>query len=337
MSHVLTCYVGCGDQTRCLQRTKCFPRRYMDPSFHRGQVDDRTMGVMSQQWETGIWALAAFCAQDADGYVLAQGLLWGPCRGCTRLVPILPDDVYELLRARCLVSGCGGQVDAVPVFSYTGLQDASFVLRRLAGGMRVCPFLRDFKEAQLQTPGMHCTGSIAKKVLSLILECVNTKNNDVDRDAIHVLTLRSSTADMYLRHWREMIAAAIVCPDVVGCAPVNKCWRLLLQLTQMLNAAWRTADLDKDAEVREGAASIMELTANLMAPLYELLKPLDRLTADSGVHTLYLHAAVAHLRGELGRNRAPVAHLVDDKVEAHLRASSRYGPTMHLVCRSSRT
>jgi len=37
-----------------------------------------------------------------------------------------------------------------------------------------------------------------------------------------------------------------------------------------------------------------------------------------------MHAAVAHLRGQLGRHRAPVAHLFDDNVEAHLRASSRY-------------
>jgi len=190
--------------------------------------------------------------------------------------------------------------------------------------MRGYPFLRGFSNVQLQVPGMHCTGSIAKKVLSLILECVNTNNNDVGRAAIHMLTLRSSTADMYFRHWREMVAAAIVCPDVVGGSPVDKCWRLLLQMTQLLNAAWRTAEGDKDATVREGAAAIMELTANLMAPLYEVLKPLDPRTADSGVHTLYLHAAVAHLRSRLGANRTAVAHLVDDNVEAHLRASSRY-------------
>jgi len=61
-----------------------------------------------------------------------------------------------------------------------------------------------------------------------------------------------------------------------------------------------------------------------MAPLYEVCKPLDVRTADVGVHTAYLNVAVAQLRGHLGRNRTAVAHLPDENVEAHLRASSRY-------------
>jgi len=190
--------------------------------------------------------------------------------------------------------------------------------------MRGYPFLRGFSNVQMQSPGMQYTGSIAKKVLSLILELVNTNTNKVGRAAIHKLTLRSSTADMYFRHWREMVAAAIVCPAVFGGAPVEKCWRLLLRLTQLLNAAWRSAEGDKDATARESAAATTELPADLMAPLYDVLKPLDPRTADSGVHTLYFHAAVAHLRGQLGDNRSAATHLVDDNVEAHLRASSRY-------------
>lgn len=69
---------------------------------------------------------------------------------------------------------------------------------------------------------------------------------------------------------------------------------------------------------------MLELTANFLGPFCAGLKPLYKKSADAGVQTLYLHAAVAHVRAQLGKNRSPVAYVADDNVEAHLRSAARY-------------
>jgi len=74
----------------------------------------------------------------------------------------------------------------------------------------------------MQVPVMYCIGSIAKKVLSLLLDGISTKRNVIGRNDVYALTLRNTTADLYFRHWRELVPASIVCDDVVG-GPVHKC------------------------------------------------------------------------------------------------------------------
>jgi len=117
--------------------------------------------------------------------------------------------------------------------------------------------------------------------------------------------------NFYLREFRELVAAVIACPEVFS-DDLEVVSSSLFQLTQLMNASWRSSLTKKTARARRGAASITPLAACIMGPFYEVVKPLDPVTKDTNVRNLYLHTPISHLHDQVGDNRADVALVADD-------------------------
>jgi len=116
-----------------------------------------------------------------------------------------------------------------------------------------------------------------------------------------------------MREFRELVAAVIPCPDVFS-DDLDVVFSTLFQLTQLMNASGRSFLTDKTARARRGAASNTRLAACIMGPLYDVVKPLDPVTKDTNVRSLYLHTPISHLHDQMGDNRTDVAFVTDDKL-----------------------
>lgn len=323
MIHLLSGCTGSSDGGRCVWGEDCLVHDFLRPSRHVGRRNDRTLAVIERQWETAVWALANFCFSEAKG-IICDGAMFLLCPSCGHHVPMATRMEGTDYLPGCLDTTCPSFDEKIPItpsIAPSTLTKAFSKFRRLAGGVRGYPFLRGVK-VNFQAPGLHCIGNMAKKVVNLILENSHETVKDVARINIEGLVQRSGLGSLYLRHWLLTVGAAVACRELLGAD--DKCFRLLLQLVQILNASWRSAFTEQDADDREGAAAVLELAASLLAPFYAVLKPLDVRTKSSGVQTLYLHAAVAHVRRQAGDARSAVAYVADDNVEGHMRGASRY-------------
>lgn len=98
----------------------------------------------------------------------------------------------------------------------------------------------------------------------------------------------------------------------------------MLQVVQPLNAAWRASLSDATALDRAGDAAIARLAAMILSPLYLNLKPLDPVKKSAKVTTLYMHAAMAHVRHRVVDARAGPGIVTDDNMEGYIRGLGRF-------------
>lgn len=248
-----------------------------------------------------------------------------PCPACKRDIPLSSEVVKGSGILHCRDAGCWGADRAVPVLqaiSASACAEAFSACRRIAGGVRSYPLLRGLK-VQLQAPVLHCTGYIAKHLVHFILACLPEDVETRSKQVITAITSKGKVDSMYLREFRELVAAAVACPDIFT-RDLDPVFYSMLQLVQLLNASWRASLTDPTDVDRSGAAAVTRLAVSVLGPLYMNVKPLDPGTKNAKVTTLYLHAALAHVHEQVGPNRPRAAYVSDDNMEGHVRAVGRH-------------
>ncbi|OSX79660.1 hypothetical protein BU14_0072s0018 [Porphyra umbilicalis] len=325
MIHGLWGLTGGSDAGRCPVCVGCRLVHFLRPSRHVTGGDDRDVDVVGGQWEMAVWALANFCVRAKGAFTLSDGDIFTPCPTCKRLIPLSSEAVEGTGILYCHTAGCrtaNTPVQAIYPIAASTLTEALNGCRRLAGGVRGYSPLRGVPVA-LQLPVLHCTGNIAKRVVLFILACQPEGLQDKARRVLLAIAGKGCLGSLYLREFRELVAAAVVHPDIYS-NHLDPAFFIMLQLTQLMNASWREALTGPDAVARAGGAAAAQLAASLLGPLWEDVKPLDPVTKDTKVATLYLHAPIAHMQIQLGVARSGVALVSDDNMEGHLRGVGRF-------------
>jgi len=325
MLHYLCELTGGSDDGRCPFRVGCRLDKFLRPSFHLGAEADRPLDVIAGQWELAVWTVAKYCALFSDDVSSVGGEVHVACPTCGRLIPFSSEVVEGSGIVFCRASHCLGADKPVRILksiAETTFNEVINAARRLAGGVRGYPILLDL-DVMLQAPVLHCTGTVAKRVVLYVLACLPERLRVIAKRILLAIMGKGKITGLYLREFRELVALLAASPDLLGCK-LDPVFVLLLQLVQLLNASWRSALTDATAPERNGAAAIMELTAFLIGPLYEEIKPLDPETKNSKVLNLYLHAPIAHVRAQVGAAREDVAYVSDDNIEGHIRGIGRY-------------
>lgn len=119
------------------------------------------------------------------------------------------------------------------------------------------------------------------------------------------------------------MAAAVACPAIFT-EDLGPALTAMLQLVQLLNAAWRGSLSDPTDIDRSGAAAIARLATLALGPFYVNVKPLDPVKEDAKVTTLYLHAPLAHVRHQVATDRARPAIDTDENLKGHIRRVGGY-------------
>jgi len=325
MGHILWGLTGGSDAGRCPISALCRLSTFLRLSRNVSSNQDRTVAVVGGQWELAVWALANFSVRHHADVTIFGGELYTTCTMCKRLVPYSSEPVEDSGIVYCRGAHCLAADVPLHVgrsIAMTTMTECFNGFRRLAGGVCGYPPLRG-APVSLQLPVLHCTGNYAKRVVLFILACQPAGLQDKARRVLLAISGKGSMGSLYLREFRELVAAAVVHPAVFSNS-LDPAFSILLQLTQLMNAAWRGALTGPGAAVREGSAAAAQLAASLLGPLWEDVKPLDPVTKDAKVSTLYLHAPIVHVRGQSGAARAEVAFVSDDNMEGHIRGVGRY-------------
>ena len=323
--HIIACLTGGGDHGRCPFGVGCLLSKFLRYSCHETPGEERTMAVVAMQWELAVWMLAEWLARYGNRVTCRDGDAWVSCPTCKTPRPLSAELFEGSGVVHCANPESPDHAETilfVTDIAATNVTDAMHAARRLAGGVRGIPLLRHFK-TQLQAPVLHSTGSTAKMVLSFILATLPEKQRLAALSILLSIVSKGKKESLYLREYRELVAAAVACPDILSPA-LDPALYILLQLFQLVNAAWRSALTDESAEQRRGAAVIMQLAASILGPLFEMVKPLDPEMKGAKVITLYMHAPVAHVRHQVGDDRADVAYIADDNMEGHIRGVGRF-------------
>lgn len=325
MLHNVSGMTGGNDNDRCPFRVGCRKHHFLQPRHHGVARAARTMGVMEGQWELAVITLANWAAMEGGVVSFHQGEGLIKCPVCARGIPYASEAVKGTGVVYCRDAHCWGAdrpVSVLATISYTAMCDAFSACRRLAGGVRAYPLLRGLN-VELQAPVLHCTGFIAKLHIYFILACLPEDVAERSRRVISAITAKGNVQSLYLREFRELVAAAVACPAIFT-EDLDPAFYAMLQLVQLINAAWRAALTDPTDVDRSGAAAIAQVAATVLAPLYLQLKPMDPVTKDAHVSSLYLHTPMVHLRQQIAASRAGVALVSDDNMEGHLRGVGRY-------------
>jgi len=346
ISHLLT-LTGCGDVNRCPYMWPCMPASYLSALIlDGGRAAPRDGPFLSNQWELAVWALARWCTLR-DGNWRAHGgrVLWS-CRGCRRGMVALSSSVAVLA---CSSTSCPmfeePQAPLLPQIAYTPLSKFYLLLRRRLGGTRGYPLLGDIP-FRIIAPVLHCTGKISKGLMFFLLAIMPLTMRTTARNKIYLLMGRSNMGGMYLREFGRLAALVVALPGVLNRIKTRKGLAstsaggggddkeedvvidggaiVMLQLSQLLTAAWRRAISTKPATERERAAAALQLTAAVLAPIYSSLKPLDPITKKAGVFNLYLHTALAHVRSTVGEAYPTLNHVCDDNIEGTIAMLNKY-------------
>ncbi|KAK1862782.1 hypothetical protein I4F81_005349 [Pyropia yezoensis] len=163
----------------------------------------------------------------------------------------------------------------------------------------------------------------AKALTHFALACLPGSVQEMAKATLLAIVGKGSMEAIYMREFRELVAHCVARLDILS-RDLDRVFIILLQLVQLMNAAWRASLADADAMARIGASSVTRLAASILGPLYQEVKPLDPDTQGKQVFSLYLHAPIAHLHRQVGANRGAVAHVSDDVMEGHIRGVGRY-------------
>lgn len=326
MLHWIHGLTGGGDKWRCAHKVECIEDEYLRPSCHLGDYEDRSAEVVSEQWQLSVWTFAHWCTLDSRGKVdFLGGEAHIPCPRCSFLLPLssgqgLSDGVVYCPRHMC-------QPDRRPIYVLHDIAKTPFsaalnAARTACGGARGYPLLHGLR-SRLQVPVLHCTGSVAKALTHFALACLPGSVQEMAKATLLAIVGKASMESIYMREFRELVAHCVARPDILS-RDLDRVFFILLQLVQLMNAAWRASLADADATARIGASSVTRLAASILGPLYQEVKPLDPDTQGKQVFSLYLHAPIAHLHRHVGANRGAVAHVSDDVMEGHIRGVGRY-------------
>lgn len=318
---------GSGDKWRCVHRSDCEVDYFLRLSRHLAFKEDRSVAVVSEQWNVAVMTLATWTVTTHKRRVeFHGGEAHVPCEVCKTLLPMSTGDSMTTGILHChRTARCRQQ--ALPIYllhsiAKSPFSDALNAARTACGGVRGYPLLRGLN-SRLQLPVLHCTGTNAKAIVYFTLACLPEAVQTQARQTLLAITGKGTMDAIYLREFRELVAHAAAQPEIFS-ADLDVTFIVLLQLCQLVNASWRASLTDVDACSRAGAAAITRLAASIMGPLYEAVKPLDPETKDTKVKTLYLHAPIAHLHHQVASNRDDVAFVSDDNMEGHLRGVGRF-------------
>lgn len=324
MLHWIHGMTGSGDTWRCVHRAGCIRVEFLRPSCHMEEKEDRSAGVVSEQWHAATWTMASWAISRKDsGVVFQDGEAHASCPSCESPLPI-DDEGLTSGELRCPHPTCTNN-EAVPVLqdiARTPFDDAVKAARTACGGVRGYPLLRGMRH-RLQLPVLHCTGNIAKMLNNFTLACMPEAFRDAARCTLLAISGKGAMDALYLREHRELVAHAAARPDIFS-RDLDVVFIMLHKLVQLLNASWRASLSDEEVVHRDGASSITRLAASVLGPLLEEVKFLDPETKNAKVHTLYMHAPVAHLRHHVGSKLQAVAFVADDLMEGHLRGVGRF-------------
>lgn len=325
MLHDLCGLTGGSDDGRCPSRVGCRLDKFLRPSFHYGAAADRPLDVIAGQWELAVWTVANYSAIVSDEVSCDGGELYVACPFCGRHIHYSTEVVEGSGIVHCRAPRCFNADKAIRIvkgISETTFNEVVNAARRLAGGVRGYPVLLDL-DVMLQAPVLHCTGTVAKRVVLSVLACLPERLRAAAKRSFLAIMGKGKIAGLYLREFRELVALLVATPDLLGCQ-LDPVFLQMLQLVQLLNAAWRGSLTDATAPERNGAAAIMELAAFLLGPVHEEIKPLNPETKNAKVLNLYLHAPIAHVRAQVGASRLDLAYVSDDNIEGHIRGIGRY-------------
>lgn len=325
MLHNIAGLTGGSDLGRCPFRVACLWEEFLLPRYHVVEREDRSMGVVAGQWELSVITLANWAAVSGGRLRFQDGEALVTCPVCKRGIPYSSERVQDSGIVFCGDAHCWGAdrpVEVLSNISPTAMTEAFNACRRLAGGVRSYPMLRGL-QVQLQAPVLHCTGTIAQLLVYFILACLPDDVATTSRQVISAITAKGKVESLYLREFRELVAAAVACPAIFT-DDLDPVLFAMLQVVQLLNAGWRGSLSDPTDVDRSGAAAITRLAAMVLGPVYLNLKPLDPVKKDAKVTTLYMHAALAHARSQAATGRAGPAIVTDDNMEGHLRGVGRY-------------
>jgi len=275
-----------------------------------------------------VWGFARWSTLRERNWVAADGHVRWPCAGCGRHLLALSDSPSFLA---CTVARCcryaEPQAPLLPRVAYTPLSEFYRLLRRRVGGPRGYPLFGDIP-FRIIAPVLHCTGKISKGLMFFLLAIMPMTMKTTAGNQISFLMGRNNMGGMYLREFGRLAAMVVALPGVLSDDEVDVELDggavVMLQLSQLLTAAWRRAVSTKPAIERESAAVALQLTAAFLAPLYSQLKPLDPVTKSAGVCNLYLHTALAHVRDTVGKAFPTLKRVCDDNIEGQIAGLNRY-------------
>lgn len=323
LDHFLS-LTGGSDKQRCPCWWPCTPRRYLSGAFWlaspSGQV--RNPGVLCHHWLLVVWSLARWCALLRGHWVESRGRLTSMCACGSRSVACSSSPaLLSCKNLRCSIRKDQG-AHVLPHIAYSPLSDMYKLLRRLLGGTRGYPLLGNIPFL-VQPPVLHCTGKIAKNLVWFLFSLLPASLKVTARMNIFSIMGRSNMKSMYLREFCRLSAHVVADPQALG-VPLDGGVIMMLQLSQLLTAAWRRAIGTSSAHERECAAVTLQLTATVLASLYAVLKHSDPDTKSSGVYNLYLHTAMAHVRSTVGHAFPTARYICDDNIEGMIASLNQY-------------
>lgn len=310
---------------RCMFKTARSIIKYLRPSCHVEKADIRSDGNVAEQWTLAMWCLAIWTVRYGGRATFQQGELVLPCDVCRNKVQLSAELVQDSGMLYCRSPSClrsGRPITLLHTISQTIFSFVVNAARHLAGGVRGFPLLHGL-HVRLQIPVLHCTGSLAKAVLLFVIACLPGAIQEESKGIIRAITGMSAVDKLYLQEYREMVAHGVARPSISS-KDLDVFLIIMLQLLQLVNASWRSSLNDADAPARAGAAVITRIAVSVLEPLFMDFKPLELVTKDAKVVSLYLHAPIANLHELVRSNRAPVAYVADETIEGHLRGLVRY-------------
>lgn len=325
MCHWMHGLTGSGDKSRCVHRAGCLVLEYLRASCHMEQAADRSVEVVSEQWQLAIWTLAGWTMGHSRCPIkFNAGEAYMSCPVCKSLLAVSGSEALNSGALRCPRPACRGNdpVYLLHDIARSPFDDAINASRTMCGGVRGYPLLRNMK-LRIQLPEMHCTGNIAEVMNFFVLECLPEAVHADARSTLLAISGKGQMDALYLREHREFVAHAAARPEIFS-HDLDCTFTLLLQLTQLLNASWRGSLTDEATVNRDGAGSIARLASSIMGPLYQEVKPRDPRKIDANVLPLYMHAPTAHLQDQVGNQPSEVAYISHEAIEGHLRGVGRY-------------
>jgi len=171
---------------------------------------------------------------------------------------------------------------------------------------------------------LHCVGKISKCLMDFLLALHTPAFMDIARTKIYKLLGRYNLGAMYLHEFARLGAMVVAVPRILSDdGDVSSVVVVMLQLTQVLTASWRRAIGVHPVDGRERAASVLQLSFSLLAPIYAALKPLDPETKKSGVLNLYVYASLSHVRQSVGQALSTLAMVCHDNIEGAIAEMNR--------------